>query len=395
MGRTAPNPPVACVVIDRSGRELRLFVGFTEPAGQRHAEIVALDAAVAGRAVQAWDSERDARGRILFVTLEPCSRHGRTPPCTDRILSDGTVNRVVIGVADPTLNLEGTDILRKHGIAVRGSPTLRALAAAFLEGFLRRSSGDGPRLHLKAAVDSAGRMGGPPATGRLRISGPEGLAFGMLLRAKLDAVVVGPGTVAVDRPALDLRVPEEVYLQEWTRESGSDLLCDLWFSHRFEALELARTQQAYQPLRVFLLDRPFERQPEFLQRQADLETRTGRKSVFVALEGSDFERRGAPLGQPPRRLPSLADRTFPAELRRLLSDLGCNEVLVEGGARLHAALGSDLRPGDRVWTLRGPTTTTEARSEAPFVRVPDFFSKGEPEASYRLGRDRLEVRVRT
>ena len=415
MGRTAPNPAVACVLLDVSGQRAQLFAGSTEPPGLRHAEVVSLDALDNGVPVHEL-SLTDVRGgpspragRTLFVTLEPCSRHGRTPPCTDRITADPLLRTVVFGLPDPTLSGEGIARLLERGVDARRGLLAGRLARVFLAGFLGRAEGRGPRLHLKAAVTGGGLMAAPDSPGRLLISGAEGLAFGMLLRAKLDAVVVGPGTVAGDRPLLDLRIPASPALAGWTRLLGEDLLCDLWFAHRAEAFALAARERAFQPLRVFLLGRDFTASADFLKRQVELTAATGRPPAFVALDGGDFadgrsagrsrERFAAPRDQGTwERLPALSDPLFAPEFRSLLGRLGCNEVLVEGGPRLHSALEGELRAGDRTLRLEGnarPDTLPPggiAGKPGRDAFAPDFFWGGPPRAVYQLGADRLEVR---
>ena len=428
MGRSAPNPPVACVVVDVVGGRLRLFSGSTEPPGRRHAEIVALDALKADRAALVVTRATPLTsgttalpvGRVLFVTLEPCSRQGRTPPCTTRITADPALRTLVYGALDPTLSGEGVSILSEHGVSVRSGVLEHRLARAFLGGFLNRSAGKGPRLHLKAAATWDGVMANPPGSPRLRISNPAGLAFGMLLRAKLDAVVVGPGTVATDLPSLAFRAPGASLLDEWQRQSGRDLLCDLWLQHHSAALALAEADASYQPLRIVLLGRDFPDSGIFCQRQEDLARSTGKPVVFVALDGGDFSQRARALRRVPdreptdqphtlwERLPALIDPHFGRELRALLGRLGCNEVLVEGGPRLHSVLRAELHGGDRVLLLRQlpPEAETGTPSSVPVdagapppehvraagVLVPAFFTEGEANAVYRIGTDQLEVR---
>ncbi|MFP5318923.1 MAG: bifunctional diaminohydroxyphosphoribosylaminopyrimidine deaminase/5-amino-6-(5-phosphoribosylamino)uracil reductase RibD [Acidimicrobiia bacterium] len=186
-GTTSPNPWVGAVVVP--GR----FEGATSPPGGPHAEAVALAAA-----------GMRARGATLVCTLEPCSHHGRTPPCTDAILAAG-VRRVVVGVEDPDPRVKGSglDRLREAGLdVVVGvcADEVRAQLAPYLK---HRETGR-PYVVLKLAVTMDGRTAAADGTSRW-ITGEAARADAHRLRADCDAVVVGAGTVRADDPELTVR----------------------------------------------------------------------------------------------------------------------------------------------------------------------------------------------
>jgi diaminohydroxyphosphoribosylaminopyrimidine deaminase/5-amino-6-(5-phosphoribosylamino)uracil reductase len=186
-GRGYPNPTVGAVVVSPEGKTLG--EGVTEPAGGRHGEIVALDAA--GEA---------ARGATLYVTMEPCAHHGRTPPCVDRIL-DAAIARVVAGCLDPNPLAEG-GLARLRGAGVETElldlPRARRQNEAWRTWIARRR----PHVVLKLAVSVDGRAVVP---GRRWVTGDESRRRVHELRASVDAVGVGMGTVRVDAPRLDAR----------------------------------------------------------------------------------------------------------------------------------------------------------------------------------------------
>jgi len=186
-GRTKPNPWVGAVVV--SGGEI-VGEGWTEPAGGRHAEIVALDAA----------GER-ARGSTLYVTLEPCSHFGRTPPCADAVVAAG-VARVVVGAADPNPLVAGGGIerLRSAGIDVELADAFEARVQN--EAYRTWVAKGRPFVIYKTAVTLDGRMTLP---GARWISGEASRRRVHELRAEVDAVAVGMGTVRADDPRLDAR----------------------------------------------------------------------------------------------------------------------------------------------------------------------------------------------
>ena len=210
-GQGYPNPTVGAVVVASDGTAVG--EGVTEPAGGRHAEIVALDAA--GRA---------ARGATLYVTMEPCAHHGRTPPCVDRILANG-VARVVAGCLDPNpQGGGGLERLRTEGIEtdLLDLPAARHQNEAWRTWVARRR----PHVILKLAVSADGRAVVP---GRRWVTGEESRRRVHELRASVDAVGVGMGTVRVDAPRLDardvpvLRQPRRLAFGRGPLPEGSDL----------------------------------------------------------------------------------------------------------------------------------------------------------------------------
>jgi diaminohydroxyphosphoribosylaminopyrimidine deaminase/5-amino-6-(5-phosphoribosylamino)uracil reductase len=147
-----------------------------------------------------------ARGGTLYVTLEPCSHHGRTPPCTDAILEAG-VRRVVVGILDPDPQVDGRGIaaLREAGVEVVVGIGADAVAEQLAPYVAHRRTGR-PWVVLKLASTLDGRIAAPDGTSRW-ITGAEARADAHRLRAVSDAVLVGAGTVRADDPALTVRLP--------------------------------------------------------------------------------------------------------------------------------------------------------------------------------------------
>lgn len=191
-GTVRPNPRVGCIVV-RDGEVAGW--GFHRAPGEPHAEVLALDRA----------GER-ARGATLYVNLEPCAHHGRTPPCVERIVSSG-VDRVVASVRDPNPLVDGRgfEALREAGVRVdvgEGADEARALNAAFLHW---HATGR-PRVTLKAAASLDGRTAARHGVSRW-ITGAAARRFAHRLRMRHDAVLVGAATVRADDPMLDVRLP--------------------------------------------------------------------------------------------------------------------------------------------------------------------------------------------
>lgn len=190
-GRPSPNPHVGAVVLSSAGDVVG--EGHHEAAGGDHAEVVALKAA----------SDR-AHGGTLYVTLEPCNHHGRTPPCVDAIVRAG-IARVVIGCRDPNPQVVGGGIeaLRRQGVHVEVG-ILETVAAELLAPWSKHVTTSLPFVRLKLALSLDGRIA--TRTGASRwVTGPEARARVHLIRSQCDAVLVGVGTVIADDPRLNVR----------------------------------------------------------------------------------------------------------------------------------------------------------------------------------------------
>jgi diaminohydroxyphosphoribosylaminopyrimidine deaminase/5-amino-6-(5-phosphoribosylamino)uracil reductase len=201
---TSPNPWVGCVIVpvevspvpgaeDAALDPEILFEGATSPPGGPHAEIAALSAA--------GDL---ARGSTLYTTLEPCSHHGRTPPCTDAIVRAG-VSRVVVGLSDPDPSVDGRGIeaLRQAGIVVTVGVAQSEVEEQLAAYVTHRRTGR-PLVVLKLAATMDGRIAAPDGSSRW-ITGPDSRRDAHELRRMSDAVLVGAGTVRKDDPELTVR----------------------------------------------------------------------------------------------------------------------------------------------------------------------------------------------
>lgn len=203
-----PNPAVGALIV-RDGRAIAR--GWTMPGGRPHAEAVALTAA--GKA---------ARGATLYVTLEPCAHHSaRGPACADLIATSGLA-RVVVGCGDPDPRTAGAGIarIRAAGIAANliDSPQCRASLA----GYLTRTQLGRPQITLKLALSEDGHLAPPPGEGQW-LTGPEARAHVHAWRARMDAILVGRGTLEADHPRLDVRLPglEHRSPQRWVLTRGA------------------------------------------------------------------------------------------------------------------------------------------------------------------------------
>ncbi|WP_242018779.1 bifunctional diaminohydroxyphosphoribosylaminopyrimidine deaminase/5-amino-6-(5-phosphoribosylamino)uracil reductase RibD [Phaeovibrio sulfidiphilus] len=193
LGRVWPNPAVGCVLVSADGRVLSR--GWTAPGGRPHAERIALE--------RAGDA---AQGAVAYVTLEPCSHHGKEPPCADALIAAG-VSRVVVAMEDPDTRVNGRGVQRLREAGIRVDVGLFEDEARDLNlGFVLNRTQGRPLVTLKIASTLDGRVALSSGVSKW-ITGPQARAAGQMLRADHDAIAVGSGTVLADDPALTCRLP--------------------------------------------------------------------------------------------------------------------------------------------------------------------------------------------
>jgi diaminohydroxyphosphoribosylaminopyrimidine deaminase/5-amino-6-(5-phosphoribosylamino)uracil reductase len=216
LGKTAPNPAVGAVIV-KNGKVLSR--GFHHAAGKPHAEIEAIKG-IGDRRSKMGDGKKNqgtssapqlltpnsqllAAGSTLYVTLEPCSSHGKTPPCTDAIIASG-ISRVVYGATDPDKRHRGraAKILRKAGIEVTEG-SLGEECAALNTHWNHRATTGLPWVIAKAGMSLDGRIDSPP--NRRWITSDASRREAMHLRSTVEAILVGGGTVRTDDPSLSIR----------------------------------------------------------------------------------------------------------------------------------------------------------------------------------------------
>jgi diaminohydroxyphosphoribosylaminopyrimidine deaminase/5-amino-6-(5-phosphoribosylamino)uracil reductase len=352
---THPNPRVGCVI---ARRERIIAEGWHERAGGLHAEAMALQAA-SGRAADA----------TAYVTLEPCSHRGRTPPCADALI-EARIGRVVYAIGDPNpkVNGQGAEALRRAGISVQ-SGLLREPAEELNAGFIRRMRDGRPWVRIKMAMSLDGRTA--LASGKSQwITGEESRNDVQRWRARSSAVLTGVGTVLADNPRLTVR---------------------------------ARLATAPQPLRVILDSRmrtpPAARLFDF-PGDVLLLTTAEFSSADVAARAAALQTRGARVEGMSRTTVDGGALTHRADLHAVLArlaELEVNEVLIEAGPTLSGAF---VRQGmaDELLIYVAPTLLGgDARPlfEIPAISDLPSASRFELRESTQLGADlRLRLRPR-
>jgi len=281
VGNTGENPSVGCVIV-KDGEVIA--TGVTALGGRPHAETIALEQA----------GER-AAGADIYLTLEPCSHYGKTPPCVDRLIA-ASVGRVIVACLDPNPLVNGSGIakLRARGIEVREG-VLREEASKLIEGFRMRVTHYRPLVTLKMASSLDGKI----ATKNYQSKWLTSLGsrdYGHYLRSRHDAILVGSNTVLHDDPMLDCRLPGKEHL------SPIRIVLD-----RFLSISLAsRLVQS--------------------ARQIPL--------IIYSLKGS--EEKGKELEEEGVRIIYLEELN-PEGILKSLASLGINSVLVEGGGKIYSS----------------------------------------------------------
>ncbi len=197
LGSTAPNPSVGAVIVrPEPGGAVVLARATTAPGGRPHAETQAIS--IAGEA---------AKGATLYVTLEPCAHHGKTPPCADAIIAAG-IARVVCGTGDPDPRTARQGFVKLRAAGIEVVENVLAEAARWVTlGHILRQTAARPFVQLKLALDAAGGIA-RGATGKpVWVTGEDARAAGHLLRAEADAILAGAGTIRDDDPELTCRLP--------------------------------------------------------------------------------------------------------------------------------------------------------------------------------------------
>ena len=291
-GRTAPNPAVGCVILGADGA--MVAEGYHERVGEPHAEAIALMSAGAA-----------AIGSTVYVTLEPCSHWGRTPPCADALVRAG-VRRVVAAIADPDPRVSGAGFRRLRDARIEVVVGIGAAAARRMnEGYLKVKRTGLPFVVLKMAMTLDGKIATQTGDSRW-VTSLESRAYVHRLRDASDAVMVGIGTVLADNPALTVRLDTDQQVPGRTPRN---------------------------PLRIILDSRAR------LRLDARVLTEPGH-CILITSEAADRDALAGLVsaGAEPIIVSAQDGKPDLAHALRCLADRGIHSILCEGGAEVAASL---------------------------------------------------------
>jgi len=292
---TDPNPRVGCVIVKND--EI-IAEGWHEKAGQQHAEIMALK-----------NAKQSVKGATCYVTLEPCSHHGKTSPCSDALIDAG-ISRVVMAMEDPNPQVSGSGFKRMKNAGINVSCGLMEIQSRELNpGFIKRMQTGLPWVTCKLAMSIDGRTAMASGESQWITCGQSRQDI-QLLRARSSAIITGSSTVKIDNPSMNARKDQ----------------FPVDYIHEYEVL---------QPWRV-IMDSNLSVDPD-----AKIFKLPG-NVIWVTTEAVDDSKNTDRLTM--LQLPPDEKGKVPADLLlKWLADKGCNEIMIEAGAKLSGAfINADL-----------------------------------------------------
>lgn len=405
MGRTSPNPPVAAIITDEDGHFLAF--GNTQMAGLDHAERDAyrnLDLKTSEPADSQTDREKEHH---IYVSLEPCTHTGKTPPCRNLVI-ERAPRQVILGWKDPNPLVDSGDwdVYRKKNIEIKLHPLLAKASLPFLHGFFQRIKKDRPWVWIKSAISSDGFYA-PEENISVPISSRASQFYLQMLRAKFDAIVVGPNTMQTDQPGLNFRLEDkdfetkgEVskvdfgYLADFF-SPGEQLLDTLFAESNQEAFTYHLSKiNSYQPWRVFILKEGMNISPEFFKKQQDLNEKYGKKlCLFYLLSLQD--KANPTLSGSLEELETLSDyplvKIYANESDLFFKDLalhGINTVILEAGSFLWNFVKGNLDTNDCILTIQ---SEKEMKKGKKFLGLGQF----QRQAHYQVGSDFWQIEMKS
>lgn len=348
----SPNPAVGCVIV-RDGKIIG--EGWHHRAGEGHAEIMALE-----------NAGGSVKGATAYVTLEPCSHYGRTPPCAVRLVHEG-IKRCVIAVGDPNPKVSGrgVKILESAGIEVK-SGVLESKAWFLNRAFMTGITGPRPFVTVKTGMSLDARIALEDGQSQW-ITGPKARSCGMNIRARCDAIITGSGTVMADNPRLSVR----------------------WDELPSKAKKLVSREEVRQPLKVVLDSRARLNPADW-----DLFKSGGKVLWCTALKGRAREVRKEQLDDRVTRLqvPAEGGRLSLEAVLEYLGSLQLRRVLVEAGG---AVTGSFVASGlaDEIYAFIAPEVLGRQSQPAFALDAPAELSDAQRFSLHSVKKVGCDVRL--
>lgn len=354
-GFSSPNPPVAALATDIHGKILEH--AYTQKTGSNHAERELYE--------KLKKKMNPIPEHILYLTLEPCTHYGKTPPCSNLIL-EYKPNQLIIGHKDPNplVEKESQKILKNYfesNIKFIFSNELKDISKSFLNGFFQRIQHKKPKIILKSVVTKEGYYA-PNNKNRTQISSNELRPFLQLLRAKVDAIMVGIGTIIHDKPSLTFEGIENLDLMVNVSPWEESIDIGFWDSlYEFSKYKITWEHHIekindYQPYRIFLIPQDLELNllDEFLYKQKKIQERyPNSKCIFLIIE-----KIGIKNNKLINTLENFTNIYYISEsnlvdsILSILTELGVNLLVVEGGNFLYSLFYPILNKDDDILIIQ-------------------------------------------
>ncbi|MDF3820293.1 dihydrofolate reductase family protein [Leptospira sp. 96542] len=360
MGKTGGNPPVSAVLHDVHGKILA--TGNTQGFGKDHAE----------RFLYRNYFQNNEFPTHLSVSLEPCTHFGNTPPCKDLVLANHPVT-LKIGWKDPNPLVESGnwEDYKLNGTTVSLDPLLAKFSLPFLQGFLKRIQKGKPWVVIKSATSEEGHYASLSGK-QVSISAKESNLYLQMLRAKMDAIAVGPNTVKIDSPSLHFRLEEDSLSRAGDSKkvldptpffhAGTDLLDTLLQLAKSKANDHIENHIQYQPFRIFFIHPNLWPDEIFFEKQNDLNKQFGKKLVlfFILDKGLD-ENQMSKLKSLSEFEPWEIGKDGGVIFLKTLAKLGINSLLCEAGDFFPKFLDGVMDEEDVVLEIRSKVSIPEGK----------------------------------
>jgi diaminohydroxyphosphoribosylaminopyrimidine deaminase / 5-amino-6-(5-phosphoribosylamino)uracil reductase len=339
MGYSSPNPPVACVITDLDHNIL--CSAHTQKTGFNHAE----------REAYLKLGENFSEKHNLYVTLEPCSHFGRTPPCLDLLLKYRP-QKVFLGIEDPNplvRKINSISVLKENDIHVEISSEIQEIANEFLGGYLSRIRNGVPKIFIKSALSKEGYFKSN-LNNRESISSSKSNNITQFIRQSIDAIIVGPKTVYSDSPKLNFRKIEPNF--NYVTDSK-----DIFFNTIQLLMKDARlvnhiNNRDNQPYRIFLISEKYFPLNTFFKDQYNLDKS---KNIFICIDKLGLENQKMLKEITINELFFIEKNNFKDTLNFIYNKFNFNNILAEGGNFIYEFFIGELKKIDKIIEIRTET----------------------------------------
>ena len=340
LGFSSPNPPVACVITDENNKILSS--AHTQKSGFNHAE---------KEAYEKLGSNFDVP-HIVYVTLEPCSHFGKTPPCIDLILNKKP-KKVILGSLDPNPIVRQRDslnLLKQNGIEYEFSEEIKEISEEFLSGFFMRINKNRPLVLIKSAVSVEGYYK-QSSLEKIQITSNESNNISQCIRQSVDGIVVGSSTVKYDLPKLNFRSIKKINSSVYPTKN-------IYFNSIFHILSTEYliniiNDRQNQPYRIFVISNKNFPEKQFF---IDQETIGINKTIFIQSENLTKENESILFKYTSNEIYKSSIENIKSTIFEIANKFGINSILVEGGNSLYKEFVIDLNKEDKIFEIQSNIT---------------------------------------